>query len=129
MAHSLLMFKENSYFLNEEDFSKEVHFLLLLPSILHFQVLFKVVLHVFNLFITFILLAAFVMLSLVIVAFAEVVGWVTLGVVCCYGVIYIYLWGEQLWQTITEDKDLKTRTMDIKIHKKTRWRYLHEDTP
>jgi hypothetical protein len=98
MAHALIMFNEDEYFENDAKFIAKVH-IVQLPYKLHLrlpwiqaQKPFNVFLHFFNLFITSILLSAFIMLSLVIVAFAEIVGWVTLGVVCFYALVYFCLW-------------------------------------
>jgi uncharacterized membrane protein len=49
-------------------------------------------LHCANLLVTSILLFAFLMLALVIVGYAEVVGWVTLGCVGLYYIAYLWLW-------------------------------------
>jgi hypothetical protein len=42
------------------------------------------------------MLAAFIFLALVTVAFAEVVGWVILGFVCFYWIVYFIIWLLQL---------------------------------
>ena len=49
-------------------------------------------LHFCNLMITSVMLTAFIMLALVIVAYTGTVGWITLAVVCVYAVIFIVLW-------------------------------------
>jgi hypothetical protein len=80
----LLLFHENKCF-TEEGFYKIV-----------FHIKFNNLLHSCNLLITTLMLAAFVMISLVIVAYAEVVGWIILYFVFFYWLIYVLLWYNQL---------------------------------
>jgi len=55
--------------------------------------------------ITTLVLSAYALLALVVVGYAEVVGWITLACVGVYWVIYVVIWFKQLRVTC---KDVKT---------------------
>ena len=63
-------------------------------------------LHSANLLVTSILLSAFLMLALVIIGYAEVVGWVTLGCVGLYYVAYLAFWIQVFNQGKRQDIDI-----------------------
>jgi len=86
---SLLFFHEESNFASDDLFRQEF-------SIWKFRARFNKFLHFCNLVITLVMLVAFIMLALVIVAYTEGIGWVTLAVVCAYAIIYFVLWSYQL---------------------------------
>ncbi|KAL4891076.1 hypothetical protein BDV59DRAFT_183172 [Aspergillus ambiguus] len=79
----LIYFGKDVYF--NEAFKKN-------PDWLGIDFQFNQWLHCANLLVTSILLFAFLMLALVIIGYAEVVGWVTLGCVGLYYVVYLAFW-------------------------------------
>lgn len=87
MAFSLLAFHEKDWFETEDKFEQGKKI-----PILGFTMKFKIWLHCFNLIISSFMLAAFLLPALVIVAYSEQVGWVTVGAVSVFAIIFWILW-------------------------------------
>lgn len=87
LIYSLLIFYQKEYFADSESFRRKIGSMKLIS--------FNRLLHLLNLILTSTMLAAFIFLALVTVAFAKVVGWVILGFVCFYWIIYFIIWWRQ----------------------------------
>jgi hypothetical protein len=85
MLFFLLFFHEKNYFQTEQKFKQEFSLWVLKPP-------FNQCLHCCNLLITSIMLAAFIMLALVIFAYSQAVGWITLAFICVYCIVYLVMW-------------------------------------
>lgn len=88
MAFSLLFFYENEYFETDDKFRMSIRKCCVTAQ-------FNIWLHWGNLFISSIMLAAFLVLALVVVAYSQKVGWVAVGVVCLYVAGFGIMWWRQ----------------------------------
>lgn len=89
LLNSLLFFEKDGRFSDDDTFRQAV-------GICGLHIPYNTVLHICNLAITSTLFAAFVVLALVVVAYTEVVGWLTLGIIGLYVLVYLYFWYGQL---------------------------------
>lgn len=91
LLYSHLFFHKDDYFSEDTEagFQKPT-------GIYKAQAPFETVLHLCNLAISSVLFAAFFVLAIVVSAFAETVGWITVATIGVFVLVYLYIWFKKL---------------------------------